>query len=170
VTTTLTQGEDWKDFDHFYKDVGDAPGKNMAFTRIDQSKGFFPDNCAWLTKSEASKINAKYMKRGGRLTGRKPKRFKKANATDIKTAWRISGVTDAEDFSLGCVSIYQVTAFCTKTTDQDNPHHVTASPSQTSSPDTFPVFRKSESPPRGIQPEIPANILTTQYRLHILKG
>ena len=65
--------EQWKDFDFFYKDVGDPPEQNMAFTRIDQSKGFFPNNCAWLTKSEASKINANYMKRIGRLTGKKTK-------------------------------------------------------------------------------------------------
>jgi group I intron endonuclease len=65
--------EKWKDFDHFYMDVGDPPEQNMAFTRIDKSKGFFPDNCAWMTKNEASKINAKFMKETGRLTGRKPK-------------------------------------------------------------------------------------------------
>ena len=41
----------------------------MAFTRLDKSKGYFPDNCKWLTKSEASKINAAYMKQAGLLIG-----------------------------------------------------------------------------------------------------
>lgn len=69
----MTIYEGWTGFDNFYSDVGDPPDKNMAFTRIDKSNGFFPNNCAWMTKSEASKINAKYMKKSGRLTGRKPK-------------------------------------------------------------------------------------------------
>jgi hypothetical protein len=42
----------------------------MAFTRLDKKKGYFPENCAWVTKSEASKINAKYMKENGLLIGR----------------------------------------------------------------------------------------------------
>lgn len=75
----MTIYESWKDFDCFYRDIGDPPEKNMAFTRIDKRKGFSPDNCAWLTKSEASKINANHMKKSGRLTGRKPKL---SNVTD----------------------------------------------------------------------------------------
>ena len=39
----------------------------MAFTRLDKAKGFYPDNCAWLSKSEASKLNASYMKEKGTL-------------------------------------------------------------------------------------------------------
>ncbi|CAC9561141.1 hypothetical protein [uncultured Gammaproteobacteria bacterium] len=40
----------------------------MAFARVNKDKGFFPGNCFWLTKSEASKIN-------GKFTGRKQKKF-----------------------------------------------------------------------------------------------
>lgn len=65
--------DDWCDFHNFLSDVGNPPEKQMALTRIDKTKGFFPENCAWLTKSEASKINAEYMKKTGRLTGRKKK-------------------------------------------------------------------------------------------------
>ncbi len=59
----------WREFATFFKDVGHPPTKGMAFTRIDKSKGFYPDNCAWLSKSEASKINAAYMKKMGALIG-----------------------------------------------------------------------------------------------------
>lgn len=57
----------WRNFEQFLQDVGNPPEGNMAFSRLDKDKGFFSDNCAWLTKSEASIINARYMKKQGRL-------------------------------------------------------------------------------------------------------
>lgn len=60
----------WKDFDAFRESVGDAP-EGMCFARKDKNKPYCPSNCAWMTKSEASKINAAYMKAMGLLTGRK---------------------------------------------------------------------------------------------------
>lgn len=60
----------WKHFDEFLKDNGQPPEPGMAFTRLDKSIGFFPDNCKWLTKSHASMINAAHMKEIGTLTGR----------------------------------------------------------------------------------------------------
>lgn len=62
--------ESWKDFKSFRDDVGEPTSNNMAFTRLNKKKGYFPENCTWLTKSEASKINAKYMKENGLLVGR----------------------------------------------------------------------------------------------------
>lgn len=61
----------WKQFDEFLKDNGHPPESGMAFTRLDKSIGFFPGNCTWMTKSEASKINAINMKKLGTLTGRR---------------------------------------------------------------------------------------------------
>lgn len=61
----------WQQFDEFLKDNGQPPETGMAFTRLDKSKGFFPENCKWLTKSQASVINAAHMKEKGTLTGRK---------------------------------------------------------------------------------------------------
>lgn len=58
----LTIDENWRNFNNFLQDVGNPPKQEMAFTRLDKRKGFFPNNCAWLTKSEASKINVAYMK------------------------------------------------------------------------------------------------------------
>lgn len=57
----------WRDFKQFLKDVGNPPEDGMAFSRLDKDKGFCPENCAWLTKSEASVINAEYMKKKGQL-------------------------------------------------------------------------------------------------------
>ncbi|MEO7297958.1 MAG: GIY-YIG nuclease family protein [Verrucomicrobiota bacterium] len=60
----------WREFAVFFKDVGYPPRKGMAFTRLDKAKGFHPGNCAWLSKSEASQINAAYKKKMGTLVGR----------------------------------------------------------------------------------------------------
>lgn len=60
----------WRDFKNFKMDVGEPPEENMVHKRLDQDKGFYPDNCKWMTKKEAGKINAEWMKRYGLLTGR----------------------------------------------------------------------------------------------------
>jgi hypothetical protein len=63
----------WKDFEGFKEDVKEPEDKNMVFKRIDQSGGYFPDNCKWMTKSDASKLNAEIMTQNGTLIGRKQK-------------------------------------------------------------------------------------------------
>ncbi len=62
--------ESWKEFEQFQHDVGEPASDTMVFTRIDKTKGFYPENCTWMTKSESSKLNAKYMKEQGLLVGR----------------------------------------------------------------------------------------------------
>lgn len=61
----------WKQFDEFLKDNGQPPESGMAFIRLDKSLGFSPGNCKWMTKSEASRINAINMKKLGTLSGRR---------------------------------------------------------------------------------------------------
>lgn len=65
----LTICERWRDFHAFLEDVGQPPSKGMAFSRLDKALGFFKDNCRWMTKSEASRINAAFMKKNGTLVG-----------------------------------------------------------------------------------------------------
>lgn len=60
----------WLKFEDFLRDVGWVDDPSLAFARVDKSKGYVPSNCRWMTKSEASQINAAYMKASGRLTGR----------------------------------------------------------------------------------------------------
>lgn len=52
--------EPWKDFYVFLKDVGFPPNQGMIFCRLDKNEGFYPQNCAWLTKSEGSRSAANY--------------------------------------------------------------------------------------------------------------
>lgn len=63
--------ECWYDFNNFIQDVGNPPHQEMAFARLDKSKGFFASNCAWMTKSEASKINVAHMKKPGKFTNKR---------------------------------------------------------------------------------------------------
>lgn len=70
----LAIDENWRNFNNFFQDVGNPPKQEMAFTRLDKREGFFPNNCAWLTKSEASKINVAYMKETNKLNGSKRKK------------------------------------------------------------------------------------------------
>ncbi|MEY8095821.1 GIY-YIG nuclease family protein [Falsihalocynthiibacter sp. S25ZX9] len=46
--------EGWRKSQAFIADVGQPPHHNMAFVRLDKSKGFFPENCVWANKSEAA--------------------------------------------------------------------------------------------------------------------
>lgn len=63
----------WSDFHCFLKEVGQPSVKGQMFARLDKSKGFTPDNCAWMGRSEASQINAAHMKANGTLVGRRRK-------------------------------------------------------------------------------------------------
>jgi hypothetical protein len=63
--------EQWRTFEGFLATVGQPSEPGMAFVRLDKRHGFFPENCRWLPKSEASKLNAAWMKSMGTLTGRK---------------------------------------------------------------------------------------------------
>ncbi len=64
----------WCNFDVFLSENGQPPQPSMAFARLDKTRGYVPGNCTWMTKSEASKLNAAYMKAAGLLTGRRRKK------------------------------------------------------------------------------------------------
>lgn len=47
----ITVCDRWKDFANFYADMGDRIG-NMQVDRIDNDKGYSPENCRWVTPEE----------------------------------------------------------------------------------------------------------------------
>lgn len=47
----ITVCERWLKFKNFYADMGECP-KGLMLERIDNNKGYFPDNCKWATLKE----------------------------------------------------------------------------------------------------------------------
>lgn len=58
--------DSWLNFENFYKDMGEKPnGKSLD--RIDNSKGYFKENCRWATHEQQAnnkRTNAKYELKG----------------------------------------------------------------------------------------------------------
>jgi len=44
----------------FLKDMGEPDNEKLVLTRIDKTKDFNPENCKWMSRSDSSKLAAKY--------------------------------------------------------------------------------------------------------------
>jgi len=59
--------ESWLKFDNFLEDMGERPSEKHLLHRIDNSKGYYPDNCEWKLKSKhMSDHNKEYQKKHGK--------------------------------------------------------------------------------------------------------
>ena len=65
----------WKSFENFISDMGFRPSKNSTIDRVDNDKGYSPDNCEWTSRKNQS-IN---------------QRIRKDNTTGHKGVYKIPG-------------------------------------------------------------------------------
>lgn len=66
----ITIHQSWIDsFEQFYKDVGPRPGKGFTIDRTENSKGYEPGNCKWVTQKEQcrNKRNNRYIEMNGEI-------------------------------------------------------------------------------------------------------
>ena len=76
--------ESWQTFEGFLSDMGQAPD-SLTLERVDNSKGYGPDNCKWATYAEQNrnKTNSKKLTLNGR--------------TQVAAAWAAElGLTDSQ--------------------------------------------------------------------------
>jgi hypothetical protein len=45
----------WKQFERFYVDMGEPPTKGHEIERLDNARGYCPDNCVWATDGEQAR-------------------------------------------------------------------------------------------------------------------
>jgi hypothetical protein len=55
VKRGLDMDPNWRTFENFYRDMGDSPSLKHSIERVDNLRGYWPDNCVWATSREQSR-------------------------------------------------------------------------------------------------------------------
>lgn len=63
VYKTITVCDRWiNSYENFLSDMGSAPTEKHSLDRIDNTKGYFPENCRWVTQDEQCKNRGTFNK------------------------------------------------------------------------------------------------------------
>jgi hypothetical protein len=65
----VTVCERWLSFANFLADMGERP-EGMTLDRLENAKGYEPENCRWATRKEQARQNRRMAKFRGRLMSR----------------------------------------------------------------------------------------------------